>query len=72
MPRPCIEYRSGYKYQLATIGQWLLAVLVPEESGVLESSTDDPLVAALDIAPWVTIGVGHGDERRQQLAVVVL
>jgi len=47
-------------------------VLVPEESRVLETTADDPLVPSTDVAAGISIGVGHANENRQEIASCAL
>src|SRR5581483_10490399 len=51
--------------------QRLLPVLLPEESRVSESGTDDSLVAFADLRGIATLNVAYGDEVRDEAAFSV-
>ncbi len=52
--------------------QGVSQILLPEKTGVVEAAADHPLVAPSDMACRIPVGVGHGDEARNEITAHVL
>ena len=59
-------------FELGASGlEGLLPIFVPEEAGILEAATHDPLVPTTNVARRVSVGIRHRQKRRQQAGVAL-